>query len=107
MQMVHHTNNIRQKQDGTKVGRHQSCSASIVTLMNSLYFDFMNPADRVSVNPHASSVYHAIQYLLGNLDAKYLTEMRTFHGLQAYSSRTKDPDNVDFSTINSNSSEFQ
>jgi pyruvate dehydrogenase E1 component len=43
-------------------------------------------------------VYHAAQYLLGNLDRKYLTTLREFKGLQAYPSRTKDPDPVDFST---------
>jgi pyruvate dehydrogenase E1 component len=43
-------------------------------------------------------VYHAIQYLLGNLDRSYLTTLRAFGGLQSYPSRTKDPDNVDFST---------
>src|SRR5690606_5192100 len=42
--------------------------------------------------------YHAIQYLLGNLDRRYLTTLREFGGLQAYPSRTKDPDPVDFST---------
>ncbi|MAV15207.1 MAG: hypothetical protein CMG08_00120, partial [Candidatus Marinimicrobia bacterium] len=45
-----------------------------------------------------SPVFHAIQYLLGNLDKDYLTELRAYHGLQAYPSRTKDPDGVDFST---------
>ena len=39
-----------------------------------------------------------MQYLLGNLTAQYLTELRAFGGLQAYPSRTKDPDPVDFST---------
>ncbi|MBI2322558.1 MAG: pyruvate dehydrogenase, partial [Chloroflexi bacterium] len=38
------------------------------------------------------------QYLLGNLPRSYLTTLRAFHGLQAYPSRTKDPDPVDFST---------
>jgi pyruvate dehydrogenase E1 component len=52
----------------------------------------------VAIKPHASPVYHAIQYLLGNLDKRYLTMLREFHGLQAYPSRTKDPDQVDFST---------
>ena len=58
----------------------------------------MRSGDRISVKPHAAPVYHAIQYLLGNLDRDYLTQLRAFHGLQAYPSRTKDPDNVDFST---------
>ena len=49
------------------------------------------------MKPHASPVFHAIQYLLGNLDQRYLTTLRDFKGLQAYPSRTKDPDYVDFS----------
>ncbi len=98
MNMVHHANNVRPSSDGTKVGGHQASSASVVTLMTSLYFDFMRAEDRISVKPHASPVYHAIQYLLGNLDRSYLTMMREFHGLQAYPSQTKDPDDVDFST---------
>ena len=98
MNLVHHANNVRPNSDGTKVGGHQASSASIVTIMTSLYFDFMRAGDRISVKPHAAPVYHAIQYLLGNLDPSYLTMMREFHGLQAYPSRTKDPDDVDFST---------
>ena len=41
MQLVHHANNVRVNRDGSKVGGHQASSASIVTLMTSLYFDFM------------------------------------------------------------------
>ena len=52
----------------------------------------------MSVKPHASPVFHAIQYLLGNLDRAYLPTLRAFGGLQSYPSRTKDPDTVDFST---------
>ncbi|MBI4305688.1 MAG: pyruvate dehydrogenase, partial [Chloroflexi bacterium] len=55
-------------------------------------------SDRVAIKPHASPVFHAIQYLLGTLPASYLTRFRDFGGLQAYPSRTKDPDGVDFST---------
>ena len=66
--------------------------------MTSLYFDYMSAGDRISVKPHASPVFHAIQYLLGNLEEKYLKTLRAFHGLQAYPSQTKDPDPVDFST---------
>jgi pyruvate dehydrogenase E1 component len=50
------------------------------------------------VKPHASPVLHAIEYLLGRLDGSYLTRLRDFGGLQAYPSRTKDKDPVDFST---------
>ena len=97
MQMVHYANNVRHSPDG-KVGGHQASSASVVTILTSLYFDYMRAGDRISVKPHASPVFHAIQYLLGNLDGKYLKTLRGFHGLQAYPSQTKDPDNVDFST---------
>ena len=98
MQMVHHANNIRPNADGTKVGGHQASSASIATILTSLYFEFMGREDKISVKPHASPIFHAIQYLIGNLDSNYLTELRAYRGLQAYPSRTKDPDGVDFST---------
>ncbi len=97
MQMVHYANNVRPSPEG-KVGGHQASSASVVTILTSLYFDYMRAGDRISVKPHASPAYHAIQYLLGNLDGRYLRMLRQFHGLQAYPSQTKDPDYVDFST---------
>jgi len=91
-------NHERDTGDGVKVGGHQASSASLVTVMTALYFAHLDAADRVSVKPHASPVFHAIQYLLGNLDRSYLTTLRAFGGLQSYPSRTKDPDIVDFST---------
>jgi pyruvate dehydrogenase E1 component len=84
--------------DGVKVGGHQASSASLVTAMTALWFAHLDADDRVAVKPHASPVFHAIQYLLGNLDRAYLTRLRAFGGLQSYPSRTKDPDGVDFST---------
>lgn len=98
MMMVHHANKLRPSADTLKVGGHQASSASVVGIMTSLFFDFMRAGDRISIKPHASPVLHSIQYLLGNLDRRYLTTLRSFHGLQAYPSRTKDPDPVDFST---------
>ena len=65
MQIVHYANNVRENRDGGKVGGHQASSASVVTLLTSLYFEFMRTGDLISVKPHASPVYHAIQYLLG------------------------------------------
>lgn len=96
--MVQHANRVRQTSSGVKVGGHQASSASIVSIMTALYFHFLNAEDRVSVKPHAAPVLHAINYLLGRLDRRYLTELRAFHGLQSYPSRSKDPDPVDFST---------
>ena len=96
--IVDAANHERDTGDGVKVGGHQASSASLVTVMTALYFAYLDAADRVSVKPHASPVFHAIQYLLGNLDRSYLTTLRAFGGLQSYPSRTKDPDNVDFST---------
>ncbi|QWY63829.1 transketolase-like TK C-terminal-containing protein [Mycobacterium paraintracellulare] len=70
----------------------------MVEIMTALYFEELREGDRVSVKPHASPVLHAINYLLGWLDAKYLTTLRDFGGLQSYPSRSKDPDPVDYST---------
>ena len=81
-----------------KVGGHQASSASMVSLMTALYFGVLEAPDRVSVKPHASPVLHAINHLLGRLDASYLTKLREYGGLQSYPSRTKDPDPVDYST---------
>ena len=96
--IVDAANHDRETGDGVKVGGHQASSASLVTVMTALYFAYLDAPDRVSVKPHASPVYHAIQYLLGNLDRSYLPTLRAFGGLQSYPSRTKDPDGVDFST---------
>jgi pyruvate dehydrogenase E1 component len=96
--IVDAANHDRDTGDGVKVGGHQASSASLVSAMTALYFSFLDAPDKVSVKPHASPAYHAIQYLLGNLDRSYLTTLRAFGGLQAYPSRTKDPDGPDFST---------
>ena len=98
MQIVHYANTLRESTDGTKVGGHQASSASMVSLMTALYFHSLRFGDRVSVKPHGSPVYHAIQYLLGNLPKEKLQQFRSFKGLQSYPSRTKDIDKVDFST---------
>lgn len=96
--IVHHANNVRPNPSGMKVGGHQASCASMVSIMTSLYFEHLQAGDRVSVKPHASPVLHAVNYLLGSLDEKYLTTLREFGGLQSYPSRTKDPDPVDYST---------
>jgi pyruvate dehydrogenase E1 component len=96
--IVHHANKVRTTPSGVKVGGHQASSASMVSIMTALWFDHMRAPDRVSVKPHAAPVMHAINYLLGRLDEKYLTSLRAFGGLQSYPSRAKDPDPVDFST---------
>jgi pyruvate dehydrogenase E1 component len=84
--------------DDIKVGGHQASSASMVSIMTSLWFGHLRGDDKVAVKPHASPIYHAIKYLTGELDASHLTTLRSFGGLQAYPSRTKDPDVSDFST---------
>ncbi|WP_149259369.1 pyruvate dehydrogenase [Actinomadura sp. K4S16] len=96
--IVHHANRVRPNPSGLKVGGHQASSASIASIMTALWFRHLGPDDRVSVKPHASPVLHAINYLLGDLDDRYLTSLREFGGLQSYPSRTKDPDPVDYST---------
>jgi pyruvate dehydrogenase E1 component len=96
--MIHNANHLRPKTDGLKVGGHQASSASMVSLMTALYFSVLRPQDRVAVKPHASPVFHAIQYLLGNQTRDKLDGFRAYGGAQSYPSRTKDTDDVDFST---------
>ena len=96
--IVHHANRVRPNPGGLKVGGHQASSASMVSIMTSLWFRHLKSQDRVSVKPHASPVLHAINYLLGELDESYLPTLRAYRGLQSYPSRVKDPDPVDYST---------
>ncbi|MCA3246928.1 MAG: transketolase, partial [Azospirillum sp.] len=95
---IHNANQIRPKRDGLKVGGHQASSATMATLMTALYLRVLRPQDRVAVKPHASPVFHALQYLLGHQTREKLERFRALGGAQAYPSRTKDIDDVDFST---------
>ena len=95
---IHNANNLRDKSDGLKVGGHQASCASMVSIMTALYFRTLRPQDRIAVKPHASPVFHALQYLKGNQSREKLENFRGYGGAQAYPSRTKDVDDVDFST---------
>jgi pyruvate dehydrogenase E1 component len=95
---IHHANHLRESADGLKVGGHQASSASLATVMTALYFHTLRPADRVAVKPHAAPNFHAIQYLLGRQSREKLELFRGYKGAQSYPSRTKDTDDVDFST---------
>ena len=95
---IHNANHLRENADGLKVGGHQASSASLATIMTALYFDVLRPQDRVAVKPHASPIFHAIQYLLGKQTRERLENFRGYKGAQSYPSRTKDADDVDFST---------
>jgi pyruvate dehydrogenase E1 component len=95
---VHNANHLREKTDGVKVGGHQASSASMISMLTALYFHTLRPQDRVAVKPHASPVFHAIQYLMGNQTREKLENFRGYGGAQSYPSRTKDIDDVDFST---------
>lgn len=96
--MINNANHLRETEDGLKVGGHQASSASMATLMTALYLRVLRPEDRVAVKPHASPIFHAIQYLFGNQTLDQLQRFRGFGGAQSYPSRTKDLDDVDFST---------
>lgn len=96
--MIHNANHVRTNDDGLKVGGHQASSASLSTVMTALYLAALRPEDRVAVKPHASPVFHAIQYLFGNQTRDKVENFRAWKGAQSYPSRTKDVDDVDFST---------
>jgi pyruvate dehydrogenase E1 component len=95
---IHNANHLRESRDGLKVGGHQASCASMTTLMTALYFRALRPQDRVAVKPHASPVFHAIQHLFGRQTTDQLQRFRSLGGAQSYPSRTKDIDDVDFST---------
>jgi len=96
--MIHNANHIRPKVDGIKIGGHQASSASMVSIMTALYFSALRPQDRVAVKPHASPILHAMQYMMGRQTLEKMAAFRGFGGVQSYPSRTKDVDDVDFST---------
>ncbi len=96
--MIHNANHLRPKRDGLKVGGHQASCASMASIMTALYFDVLRPEDRVAVKPHAAPLFHAIQYLFGHESRERLERFRSLGGAQSYPSRTKDDDDVDFST---------
>lgn len=99
MWTIHNANHIREKAEGdVKVGGHQASSASMASIMTALYFHTLRPEDRVAVKPHASPIFHAIQYMMGNQTREKLENFRGLGGAQSYPSRTKDIDDVDFST---------
>ncbi len=95
---IHNANHLRASADGLKVGGHQASSASLCTIMTALYGAVLRPEDRVAVKPHASPVFHALQYLFGHQTREKLEAFRAYGGAQSYPSRTKDVDDVDFST---------
>lgn len=94
---IHNANHLRPK-DAIKVGGHQASCASMVTLLTALYGAVLRPQDRVAVKPHAGPVFHALHYMAGNLPLGKLQDFRGWGGVQSYPSRTKDVDDVDFST---------
>ena len=96
--IVDFANRERPPEDGLKVGGHQASSASLANIMSALYFSVLRPQDRVAVKPHASPVFHAIQYLFDHQTREKLENFRGYKGAQSYPSRTKDADDVDFST---------
>ena len=77
---IHHANHIRPNTDGLKVGGHQASSASLANIMSALYFSVLRPQDRVAVKPHASPVFHAIQYLFGHQTRDKLENFRGYKG---------------------------
>lgn len=96
---IHNANHLRPKKEAdVKVGGHQASSASMAAMLTALYFYALRADDRVAVKPHAAPVFHSIQYLMGNVSLEKLKNFRGYGGVQSYPSRTKDTDDVDFST---------
>ncbi len=81
---IHNANHVRPSTDGLKVGGHQASSASMATIMTALYLKALRPEDRVAVKPHASPIFHAIQYLAGHQTREKLENFRGYKGAQSY-----------------------
>jgi pyruvate dehydrogenase E1 component len=95
---IHHANARRKNPSPERVGGHQSSSTSVLTLLTALYFKLLRPGDRIAVKATAAPVFYAIQLLRGLLPPEGLQAYRALGGLQAYPSRAKNPDWLDFST---------
>ena len=84
---------------GLKVGGHQASSASLVTIMSALYFDDAEAGrprrGEAACQPGVSR--HPVSVRPRQTREK-LENFRGFKGAQSYPSRTKDVDDVDFST---------
>ncbi len=96
--MIHNANHIRPNRDGLKVGGHQASCASVISIMTALYFEMLQPQDRVAVKPHAGPVFHAANLLFGRQTPEKMQGLRQMGGVQPYPSRVKDGGEVDFST---------
>src|SRR3954447_23592383 len=95
--IVDHANRLRPDPSGLKVGGHQASSASMVTIMTALWLEQLDARDRVSVKPHASPVLHALEYLLGQLDASYRRGLRWSGGRRTPPRRSRAPSPPDSS----------
>ena len=96
---IHNANHLRENDDGVKVGGHQASSASLAAIMTALYFRSLRPQDRVAVKPHASPNLPRHPVSAGQTDPRQARKLpRLSGGAQSYPSRTKDTDDVDFST---------
>ena len=96
--MIHHANHVRRSRDGLKVGGHQASSAWVATLLTAPASTPCGRRTGVAAKPHASPVFHAVQYPLGNQTQDQLARFRGFGYAQSNPSRTKDADDIDFST---------
>ena len=76
---IHNANHLRAEEDAIKVGGHQASSASLVSIMTALYLGVLKPQDRVAVKPHASPVFHAIQYLYGRQSLDQIQQIGRAH----------------------------
>ena len=81
-----------------KVGGHQASSASLAAIMTALYFPRCGRQDRVAVKPHAARSFTRSSICSGRQTREKLEAFRGYSGAQSYPSRTKDSDDVDFST---------
>ena len=70
----------------------------MVSILSALGYHRVLHSVPVALSSDASPLFHAMHYLMGNLNLELLKNFRGYGGAQSYPSRTKDADDVDFST---------
>ena len=96
---IHHANHLRENCDGLKVGGHQASSASLATIMTALYFHALAAAGpRRGEAACVADASTPSNICSAGRRREKLENFRGYKGAQTYPSRTKDTDDVDFST---------
>ena len=95
---IHHANHMRDEAGRPESRRPPGVVGVARDHHDGALFRRAAAADRVAVKPHASPIFHAIQYLLGSQTLEKLESFRGYKGAQSLPLAHQGSDDVDFST---------